>query len=180
MYVLIISLRGIWWWWINSFYFTNQIKKKWKEDRSLYSSNQTHPYCESLCGLCYREGVVGHVRLPATVHATASLPYYYSYGRGNSCPLPPAMATSTDASWWRSPSLSHHMKQTAVASPSWRRHCVELLQVWKRWPRSTPSLRSRCCPFLSRRSWIDMYILCVEEYIGEFIGETVAGTVNLG
>jgi hypothetical protein len=25
-----------------------------------------------------------------------------------------------------------------------------------------------------------MYILCVEEYIGEFIGETVAGTMNLG
>jgi hypothetical protein len=62
--------------------------------------------------------VVGHVRLPAMVHATASLPYYYSCGRGNSCPLPPAMATSTDASWWRSLSLSHHMKRTAVASPS--------------------------------------------------------------
>jgi hypothetical protein len=28
------------------------------------------------------------------------------------------MATSTDASWWRSLSLSHHMKRTAVASPS--------------------------------------------------------------
>lgn len=57
------------------------------------------------------------VRLPATVHATASLPYYYSYGKGNSCPLPPATATSTDASWWRSPSLSCHIKRTVVASP---------------------------------------------------------------
>jgi hypothetical protein len=29
-------------------------------------------------------------------------------------------------------------------------------------------------------SWIDMCILCVERYIGEFIGETVKGIVNLG
>jgi hypothetical protein len=28
--------------------------------------------------------------------------------------------------------------------------------------------------------WIDMYILCVERDIGEYIGEIVAGRVNIG
>jgi hypothetical protein len=54
------------------------------------------------------------LRLPATVHATASLPYYYLCSRSNSRPLSPATAVAIEHSWWRSPSLSRHMKRTAV------------------------------------------------------------------
>jgi hypothetical protein len=46
------------------------------------------------------------LRLTATMHATTSLLYYYSCARDNSCPLPPATATSTEPPSVRTSSLS--------------------------------------------------------------------------